>query len=209
MKIQPSVALITFLSLAALSAAGFYVYQNFYQEQEVPKQEEQEENENELPEEEEILPETRILKDDFEITLSPGWLEDESEYEGILLMAVDSQEDVSSGIFEKLDFRTNLTIKSDDMAKYADINSLEDYVASVKISLEQAIPDIKFIKEEGSVIECESTQEDADFKTLLVFIEGNNKIIYAISFNAFRDSWAEYRDLFYQMAGSFKLRYNI
>ncbi|MFH1714275.1 MAG: hypothetical protein ABH831_01615 [Candidatus Nealsonbacteria bacterium] len=214
MKIKILAAGITFAILAALSVAGFYIYKSLNQPiipAELPAELPEEENPPAGGEEvsEEVLKEIKLLKDDFEITLPPGWQEETNSYEGILLLAIDSKEDVSDGIFQKLDFRTSLSIKSDDITKYAGVSSFEDYVASIKTSLVQVVPGIKFVKEEGNILECESTQEDADFKTLLVFIEGNDSTVYALSFNTFMDSWPAYKSLFYWMADSFKLRYNI
>ncbi len=219
MKIKILVAAITFVVLAALSVAGFYIYKNINQPT----------SPTELPNVpliinsrgveagEEVLKETRLLKDDFEITLPPGWQEATSSYEGILLLAIDVKEDVSGGNFQKLNFRTNLTVKSDDIARYASVGSFEDYVNSVKTSLTQAISGISFIQEEQKMIngvrailiECSSRQEEADFKTLLVFVKSNDSIVYAISFNTFQDSWPVYESLFYWIAESFKLKYKI
>jgi len=215
MKTKLIMALIAAVAvLAGVGAAGFYFYKNLTQPSsstELPK------TENPPAGGEEVSKETRLVKNDFEITLPPGWQEATSSYEGILLLAVDTQEDVSGGVFQKLDFRTNLSVKSDDLAKYAAVGSFEDYVASVKTSLVQAIPGISFIQEETKMIngvqavliECSSRQEDADFKTLLVFVKGSGSTVYAISFNAFQDSWPTYRSLFYGMAESFKLKYKI
>jgi hypothetical protein len=226
MKIKILVVAITFVVLAALSAAGFYIYKNINQPAsptELPNVplvinnggvETGEESE---VKNEEVLKETRLLKDDFEITLPPGWQEATSPPEGILLMAIDAKEDVSGGIFQKLEFRTNLSVKSDDITRYASVGSFEDYVAGVKTSLIQTISGISFISEEQKMIngvqavliECSSRQEEADFKTLIIFIKGNDSAVYAISFNTFQDSWPVYKSLFYWMAESFKLKYKI
>lgn len=220
MKINILVAAITFVVLAALSAAGFYIYKNLNRlvsPTELPNVPLVTNSENPPTGEEEILKETQLLKDGFEITLSPGWQEATSPPEGILLMAIDAKEDVSSDIFQKLDFRTNLSVKSDDITRYASVGSFEDYVASVKTSLIQVIPSINFVQEEQKMIngvqailiECSSRQEEADFKTLLIFVKGNDSTVYAISFNTFQESWLTYKSLFYWMAESFKLKYKI
>lgn len=223
MKIKILVAVITVIVLTTLSAAGFFIYKNYQVKPEV-KEESPIVVDRENPPTggpptggEEVLKETRLLKDDFSIILPPGWQEATTPPEGILLMAVDAQEDISGGIFQKLDFRTNLSVKSDDITRYASVGSFEDYVASVKTSLIQIIPGISCIGEEQKMInsvqailiECSSRQEEADFKTLLIFVKGNDSTVYAISFNTFQDSWPTYKSLFYWIAESFKLKYKI
>lgn len=226
MKIKFLIVAITFVGLAILSIAGFYAYKflnrpanstefpnvNLFINNKGAEAEEKPDLKSE-----EVLKETRVLKDEFEMTLLPGWQEANTPPEGIWLMAIDAKEDVSAGVFQKLDFRTNFSVKSDDITKYANIGSFEDYVSSVKTSLIQTIPSISFTSEEQKTInglpaifvECSSRQEEADFKTLLVFVKASDNIVYAISFNTFQDSWQKYRSLFYWMAESFKLKYKI
>lgn len=226
MKIKLLIVLITFAALAILSIAGFYVYKFLNQPSDATKLPEvnlvinnknTNNGETSGQKTEDPLEETRIVKEEFEMTLPAGWQEADTPPEGIWLMAIDAKEDVSGGAFQKLDFRTNFSVKSDDITRYASINSFEDYVSSVKTSLTQTITGISFGKEEQKTvnglpaifIECASRQEDADFKTLLVFIKASDNIVYAVSFNAFLDSWEAYKDSFYLTAESFKLKYNI
>jgi len=218
MKIKLLIVVITFVVLAVLGIAGFYIYKILNRpagSTALPA--ETEENFENPPAGEEALKETRVIKEEFEMTLPPGWQEATTPPEGIWLMAIDVKEDVSRGVFQKLDFRTNFSVKSDDVTKYAGISSFEDYVASVKTSLVQTISGINFGQEEQKIInglptifiECSSRQEEADFKTLLVFVKASDNIVYAISFNTFQDSWSTYKDLFYWIAESFKLKYKI
>ncbi len=220
MKIRILIVAITFIVLAALSAAGFYIYKNLNRSAgstEVPSTTLGEESKNPPTGGEEVLKETRLLKDGFEITLPPGWQEIAAPVEEILVMAVDDKEDISGGNFQKLDFRTNLSIKKDDLSKYSTLDTLEKYVESIKVSLVQAVPGISFVQEEQKMIngvqailvECSSRQKEADFKTLLVFVKGNDNIIYALSFNTFQNSWANYQGVFEQIVQSFKLKYKI
>jgi len=226
MKIKLLIVLITFAALAVLSIAGFYVYKFLDRPSDATKlpdvnlvinNRNTDDEENISPKTEDLLEETRIMKEDFEMTLPAGWQEADTPPEGIWLMAIDAKEDVSGGAFQKLDFRTNLSVKSDDITRYASIGSFEDYVSSVKTSLTQTITGISFTAEDQKTInglpaifiECASRQEEADFKTLLVFIKASDNIVYAVSFNTFRDSWSEYKDLFYLTAETFKLKYSI
>lgn len=226
MKIRILIVAITVVVLTVLSAAGVFIYKNLTKTETKAEgtpivvgeggSSVDEEKETE-PKKEEILKETRLIKDDFEITLPPGWEEAASPPESVLVMGIDSREDVSAGIFKKLDFRTNFSIKSKSRQQYTGISDLGAYVESIKTSLAQAIPGINFTREEQKTIsgnraifvECESMQQGADFKTLLVFIETSDLVVYALSFNSFLDSWAKYQDSFYQIAESFKLKYKL
>lgn len=220
MKISILVVAITLAALAALSAAGFLIYQNFFVQPEAVQEETPLAGNEENPpaeEEEEILSETELIKDDFQITLPPGWVEANTPPEGVLAMAVDAEEDVSGAVFQKLDFRTNFSVKADDMTWYKGIDDLGAYIESVKTSLIQNVPGIGFTREEQKtisgnraiLIECESTQEEVAFKTLLAFIGSSEGAVYAISFNTLQSSWASYRDSFYRIADSFKLKYKM
>lgn len=228
MKIKILVTAITLVILAILSAAIFFIYKiiskpEIQQEKspaaagEVSSSTDSAESPNSPADEKEVLEETRLLKNDFELILPPGWQEATSSLEEILAIGIDAQEDIADGKFQKFNFRTNFTIKSDDLSKYSSADTLDKYVESVKTSLMQTIPSIKLIKEEqktinGSqaiLIECSSSQEGVGFKTLLVFVKGKDNILYAISFNTFQSSWAKYQSVFEQIAQSFKLRYGI
>lgn len=150
-----------------------------------------------------------LIKKDFTIILPPGWEEISPSPEG-LAMAVDTQEEITNEKAKKINFQTYFLINSTQLGEL----SAEKYIEEVKISLVQKIPNIKFTDEEKGIIngrqafflECQSRQEEIDFKTLLVFIEGRDKTIWAISFNSLKESWSTYRDLFYQIAETFQLR---
>lgn len=218
MKIKILFAAIAFVVLTVLSAAGFYIYKELIKP-EVKEGPPATIGEGNPPAggSSDVLKETRLIKDGFEIILPPGWQEATSSSEGFLLLAFDGKEDVSIGNFQKLDFRTNLSVKSDDLGKYSSLDTLEKYVESMKISLIQAVPGINFIQEgqktingaQAIFIECSSRQRENDFKTLLIFVKGSDSAIYAISFNTFQGSWLKYKGVFEQIAQSFKLKYKI
>lgn len=222
--------ILVFILILILIIAGLVYYFAFWQKEGVSEEEPELSNsatvyclEQECQKGEEITPEepafeekeTPLVKDDFSLILPPGWQEVSAPPE-ILVMAVDTREEITDEKVKETGFRTNLSIKSDDLQKYSKEYSVEEYANSIKTSLTQLIPGIEFTREEQGAIdgnnaffaECESTQEDIDFKTLLVFIKGEN-ILWALSFNALKDSWLTYRDLFYQIAESFKLRFEI
>lgn len=162
----------------------------------------------------EMNKETTLLKDGFTIILPPFWQEIPSQQDeaDILAMAVDSREEILDEKVIKAGFRTFLSVKNDDLTRYSQEYTLEEYVDSIKVSLAQLIPSIEFSYEKqaeingNSVIfvECKSRQEEIDYSTLLVFIKGKENLLWAISFNTLKDSWPHYRDLFYQITESFQ-----
>lgn len=218
MHLKFFVILISLLLAAGLAVAGVFVYRNLAEPEMAKENTVSEKTSLAIEKQEttaqETAKETLLNKDGFSITLPAGWQET-SDFPGVLAMAIDSKEKFTDEKMKNLDFITNFSIKNDDLAKYTRVFTVEDYSKSIEESLVQLIPGIKFtFKEPGAIngqnaffVEAESTQEEVDFKTLLVFIEGSDNTIWAISFNTLGDSWLAYKDLFYQVAESFKLKY--
>lgn len=206
--------LLILIILIGLSGVGVFVFKNLVEPKIEEGEEKIEEEKPAIKEEVAVAKETLLLKDDFSIILPAGWQE-VIDFPEVLTMAIDAREEITDEKAKNIDFRTNFSIKNDDLGKYSKLSGAKDYIESIKTSLVQLIPSIEFTHEEQRTIggnnaffvECESTQEEIDFKTLLVFIEGSNNIIWVISFNTFQNSWLTYRDLFYQIAESFRLKY--
>ena len=208
--------LLILMSLIGLGGAGVFVYKNKEETPLIPLI--KEEAKPAIKESFNVVQgkETLLVKDDFTITLPVGWQE-VTDFPEVLVMAIDAREEITNEKAKNIDFKTNFSIKSDDIGKYSKLHGAQEYIESVKTSLVQLIPSIEFTHEEQGIIdgnnaffiECESTQEGINFKTLLVFIEGSNNIIWVISFNTFQNSWLTYRDLFYQIAESFRLKYKL
>ena len=156
---------------------------------------------------------TVLIKEGFTITLPASWTEKTPPLADILLMAIDSQEEISDEKAKEIGFQTNVAVKNDDLGQYEQTYTLAEYIDSVKTSLIQVIPGINFTKEKQNTIngfnaffmECETTQDEINFGTLLVFIEGKDSFLWAISFNTLQSSWPTYEEKFYQIAESFKL----
>lgn len=192
---------IVAIAVLVLGAAGFLFYRNFFDK---PAQEP-------VQSPEETPQESTIIKDGFSIILPVGWQEINNNT--VLMMAVDTENEIVDPALEKIGFQTNFSLKKDNFSKYAGIDDMQAYVEDIKVSLVQMISGIKFTAEEkGTIdgrpavyIECLSTQREISFKTLLVFVGGQDQDVWAISFNTSEYLWPSYRDLFYHIAGSFKL----
>jgi hypothetical protein len=156
---------------------------------------------------EEISP-SILAKDGFSIDLPPGWQEAATS-SGALALVLNVGEEITNEKAKEIGFMTYFSINID----YLRSPSLEEYVKELRDSLQEAIPTIKYLNQwDGEVngnpaffLECESKQEEIDFKTLLVFIKSPNGLVWALSFNTLKDKWPEHRDLFYQTANSFQL----
>ena len=151
-----------------------------------------------------------LAKDGFSINLPEGWEETANPPGRALALVVKGNEEIANEKAEKLGFASYFSVSSDSLETY----TFEEYIEEIKTRLVQSIVNIDFVKEEeGEIdgkkalfVECESTQKEVDFKTLLAFINEADETIWAISFNTLEDKWPEYRDLFYQTAESFKLQ---
>lgn len=222
MNLKTLIILISSVVLAVLAAFAFIYYSdaikpesenNISLDTEEPKEESPLIKEEPIEEEKEYK-ETFIAKDDFELILPVGWQEAIAP-EDFLFMAADFSEIITNEKAIEVNFRTNFSVKKDDLTKYSEEYSPKTYAESVKISLMQTIPGIEFTYDEQTTVnnrqayfvECESTADGIGYKTLLVFIKTEDNAMWAISFNTFSDSWQNYRDQFYQITQSFKQQY--
>lgn len=149
-----------------------------------------------------------LVKNSFSINLPSGWQETATTL-GALVLVLNADEEIADEKAKEIGFMTFFSINND----YLRGLSLKDYVKKLRDSLAAAIPTIEYLHQwEGQIngnsalfLENESTQQEVDFETLLVFIESPDGLVWAISFNTLKDKWPEYRDLFYQTANSFQL----
>lgn len=151
----------------------------------------------------------RLEKEDFSISMPEGWAEMGAPT-GISAMVVYSSEKIIDPAAQKINFRTYFSVVYDMLAG----KTLEEYIQSVKDILPQSIPGIVMTHEESSsidnreayFIEAEFTQKNIDFKILLTLTKGKEQDIWIISFNTAASNWDIYKDLFYQIAKSFKVK---
>ena len=143
--------------------------------------------------------ENLLVKDDFSINVPEGWQETAAP-QGISAMVVNINEEVTDPAAKRINFKSYFSISYDSSQG----RSREEYLEYTKNILEQSIPEIVFTHQEAQAIEAEITQQGVDFKVLIVMVNGvGEEDIWAISFNTTKDKWNEYKDLFYETAGSF------
>ena len=81
---------------------------------------------------------------------------------------------------------------------------MEEYLEYTKDVLEQSIPEIVFTDQGEQSIEAEITQQEVDFKVLIVMAKGaGEEDIWVISFNTTKDKWSEHKSLFLEITESF------
>jgi len=159
-------------------------------------------NESETKKEETQFRPRVLTKPGFSISIPQGWTEADPSSGSALALVVEEG--------QKANFTTYYSINSHSLRKY----TFEEYIEEVKVGLVQTIETIDFLREEENkingepafFIETKSYQQGINFRSLLVFVEGEGNVIWAISFNTLEDKWPEYRDLFYQTAKTFKLQ---
>lgn len=148
-----------------------------------------------------------LNKEGFSIMLPNGWRETQAPL-GAALLAYNAQEQITDPALKKINFRSYYSVSYDQMKS----QTLKDYAATVKNSLSQLMPGVKFNTEsswtfgsnKGYKLDMDISDKGADFKVLMVLISGNQTDVWVISFNTTKDNWAGYQTLFDQIAASFK-----
>lgn len=150
----------------------------------------------------------RLEKEDFSISMPEGWAEMGAPT-GVSAMVVYTSEEITDPAAQKINFKTYFSVIYDVLAG----KTLEEYIQSAKDVLPQSIPDIVVTHEEDGIVdnqdayfmEAEFTQRGIDFKILLTIIKGRGQDVWIVSFNTAVSNWDNYKDLFYQIAESFKI----
>jgi hypothetical protein len=151
-------------------------------------------------------PQTQIITDDFSIDLPSGW-EQTTAVTGTSAMAFNANEVVDDPAAEKIGFKTYFAVSPDTLQE----ESMDKYFQALRGALLQSVPDVVFTKEQditingnsAHAIEAELTQQEANFKILMVVISGQEKDLWVLSFNATKSSWGKYEEIFYNLAKSF------
>ena len=158
----------------------------------------------------EQMPEEKTLvKDDFSILSPQGW-EEASAPAGVSLMMIKPGEKMTDPAAEKLNFKSYFSVSHDSPQS----KTKEEYLQDVRNGLKQAFPDIVYDKDESitlgageaQAMEFAITQQGVDFKVLLNLVWGKNNDAWVISFNTTKDKWNEYKNLFYRITDSFRIK---
>jgi len=150
-----------------------------------------------------------LEKNDFSIMMPENWAEMATPV-GVSAMVVNINEEVTEVEAQRINFKTYYSVVYDTLNE----RSKEEYFQSVGATLSQTVPGIVVIHEEGEridnqdayFVEAEFNQKNIDFKVLLVIFTGEGESVWIVTFNGLKSAWNDYKDLFYEIARSFKLR---
>lgn len=144
----------------------------------------------------------------YSVKLPEGWIEIDPVFESSA-MVIKQEEQINDTNAREISFRSYYSV----LQGVYDKENEQEYLKEIKDSLKQSFAGITTTNEEtretdnGKIyfIESKFNQQDIDFRVLLaVNIKGEN--IWIISFNTIEEKWEEYKDLFYQVAESFKIK---
>ena len=187
------------IGLLVLAAAGFFLWKDWTNP--LSEQEEQQE---------ETTFNTFVNNDnEFELQIPSTWMEVVAP-EGIRVLLSNIGEEQIDSEREKEGFRSYLAVTYDVL----DEKTMDEFVDYVEGVLESSLPSIEFATatsmtidtREARAVEALVTQDGYEFKTLLVIIKGDDGDVWTLSFNTAEIRWNHTKDLFYQMAESFKLK---
>lgn len=165
--------------------------------------------ENKILGNESIKEENVLVTDDFSIERPEGW-EQMSAPMGVSAIVVNVNEQITDPEAKKINFRSYFSVSYDTLQGKTE----PEYFNYIKNSLTQALPEIKFTQEKqitinndkAQALEADLTQQGVDFKVLMVITKGQGSDVWIISFNTLKSKWDGYKDLFYQTAGTFRLK---
>jgi hypothetical protein len=146
---------------------------------------------------------------DFSILLPEGWQEADASTD-FSVIAVNAAEEVTDAKAEAINFKTYFAVNYDTLQG----TSLADYVPAFKAQITQMDQGAVFSNEnkvtinnrEVTAFEVDMTQEEIDFKVLVVLVKGDSDDLWIITFNTLEGNWNSYQELFAQVVNSFQLK---
>jgi hypothetical protein len=151
-----------------------------------------------------------VIKDAFSLEAPANWLEGAS-IPGVSLMMVNNSEEISSPAAKKINFRSYFSVSYDQLKE----KTLAEYTRWLKEEdLTRLISGISFRDEEtitldgrtAAVFKADFKQQGVDFTLLMFIIASGEQDVWLVSLNTLAESFAGYEDLFYEIAGSFRVK---
>jgi hypothetical protein len=151
-----------------------------------------------------------VIKDAFSLEAPANWLEGAS-IPGVSLMMVNNSEEISDPAAKKINFRSYFSVSYDQLKE----KTLTEYVRWLKEEdLTKLISGINFRDDEtitingrtAAVFKADFRQQGVDFTLLMFVIASGEQDVWLVSFNTLADRSAEYESLFYEIAGSFRVK---
>ncbi len=153
--------------------------------------------------------ENKLVTDNFSLNLPAGWIKTDA-IEGVTAMAINSKENITDPAAKAINFKTYIAVSEDILNG----KSLKEYMQIVKDGLRETISNVIFSNENEVVInerpayamEANLTQQNVNFKVLMVAVQGEGDDVWVISFNTIAGNWADYEKTFSNIANSFSLK---
>ena len=153
--------------------------------------------------------ENKLVTDNFSLNLPAGWIKTDA-IEGVTAMAINSKENITDPAAKAINFKTYIAVSEDILNG----KSLKEYMQIVKDGLRETISNVIFSNENEVVInerpayamEANLTQQNVNFKVLMVAVQGEGDDVWVISFNTIAGNWADYENIFSNIANSFTLK---
>jgi len=152
----------------------------------------------------------KMVTDEFEVIVPAGWIQTAPAI-GTSLMAVNSNENINDPAAQKINFKSYFAISRDVLQG----KTIDEYSQTVKNSLQQIVSNVIFTKNQNiaaingksaNAIEAEMSQQGVDFKVLMAIIRGEGDYVWVFSFNTTKNAWDKYKEIFYNIANSFRLK---
>lgn len=151
-----------------------------------------------------------LEKADFSINIPEGWREATS-VPGTSAIVVNIGEEITDPAAQKINFRSYFSVAYGTL----DGKSKEDFIQEIKDGLRQLDSNTVITSENlGSIggqdahfIEAELSQQEVDFKVLIVLVQGKSgNDAWIMPFNTTKNNWDGNKKLFYQTAESFRVK---
>ena len=155
------------------------------------------------------LSQNKLVTDDFELILPHGWTKSDPAA-GVSAMAVNADEKLDDPAARQINFKSYFAVSRDTLQDGGPI----EYMKVIEDSLRQIIPGISFSEERdmeisgrnARAVKAEMNQKGVDFNALMVSIKGEGNDVWTISFSTTKNKWEEYKESFFSVANSFKLK---
>jgi hypothetical protein len=171
---------------------------------------------NETPEENQektnntIAGNNKLATDDFSMDLPAGWKGVPNTMAGVAAMAANLNEVINDPAAQKINFKSYLSVSTEPIAGL----TMQEYMQAIKAEIQKSVPGAAFANENdltineqpARAIEINMAQQGADFKILMVAIQGNKDDVWVLSYNTVKSSWDGYLESFAASAKSFVLK---
>lgn len=184
--------ILIIIVILAITAAGIWIY-SFQSGKKAPVAESQG---------------TVLAKEDFSILAPDGW--EQVQNSSLPAVVVYAGEEITETAAKNANFKTYYSVNHDTIGS----STIDDYAEYIRQGLNRIFKDVKLNKEaaielngqQARSIEMEIKRGEVDLKVLTLLVSGNKDDIWIVSFNATKNNWEKYQELFQEIALSFEIK---